>query len=58
MQNNNPINVAVEWLWHSKLKSRACFLMICQFTNHGKDLELKDLGEMLSMLAPFGKEFY
>ena len=48
----------VEWLWTSKIRSRASFLTILQFINVGTDTKMMILKEMLSMMRKLGEKFF
>ena len=48
----------VEFLWRSKLKSRASFLMILEFINLAMDLLKRDLRSLLILVGPRGIYFF
>ena len=60
IENALKKKVAIEWLWHCKLKSRDSFLMILEFiTPIFKDYKLSILYNMLSCLSKTGgNEFF
>ena len=50
--------MVVEWLWTSRIRSRASFLTILQFINVGTDTKMMILKEMLSMMRKLGEKFF